>query len=94
MAANTTARAHVPRSVRQTDTAQKPWSAAGPATVLLTTVEAALFLTIRPSTLEKWRCTGEGPRFVRMGHVVRYLLADLIAFVQANATEPPSEAWS
>lgn len=43
----------------------------------LTTQQAALYLNLSHRTLEKYRITGEGPRFRRYGRVVRYPVADL-----------------
>ncbi len=43
--------------------------------------EAAAFLSISPRTLEKWRQTGEGPVYAKMGRRVAYRLLDLQAFV-------------
>lgn len=49
---------------------------------LMTEAEAANILRVRVATLRKWRITGMGPRFVRVGvHLVRYDPADLAAFV-------------
>lgn len=33
----------------------------------LNTTEAAQFLKVSPRTIEKWRITGEGPEFLRLG---------------------------
>lgn len=33
----------------------------------LTTAEAAAYLGLRPQTLRKWRTTGRGPRYVKVG---------------------------
>lgn len=38
---------------------------------------------ISPRTLERWRWTGEGPRFVKLGGRVVYRLADISDFEQA-----------
>lgn len=47
-------------------------------TALLTPKEAAAFLQVSEKTLEKWRTTGKGPKFRRLGHrTVRYLQNDL-----------------
>lgn len=51
-----------------------------PQLAMLSTLDAALRLGLRPSTLEKWRTTGGGPRYVKMGRAVRYRLADLDVF--------------
>ena len=48
---------------------------------LLSTVLAAVRLGLQPCTLEKWRTTGEGPRYVKLGRSVRYSVEDLDAFV-------------
>lgn len=37
------------------------------ASPLLTTSEAAQYLRLSPPTLERLRCTGEGPPFVKLG---------------------------
>jgi predicted DNA-binding transcriptional regulator AlpA len=44
----------------------------------LKTKEAADFLNLAETTLEKWRWSGHGPRFVKMGRSVRYSKKDLI----------------
>jgi excisionase family DNA binding protein len=48
-----------------------------PTMDLLTTVEAAAELGLRPNTLERWRHYGGGPRFVKVGSRVRYRRRDL-----------------
>lgn len=58
---------------------------------LLSTREAARFLTARPNTLEIWRIQGHGPRFVKIGRMVRYRLSDLEAFVEAGIRQSTSE---
>ena len=40
--------------------------------VLLTPEEVADYLNISPRTIEGWRLSKKGPRFVRMGKHVRY----------------------
>ena len=44
---------------------------------LLTTREAAERLGLSPRTLERYRVTGEGPRFRKIGRWVRYTPEDL-----------------
>ena len=51
------------------------------------TKEAARLLSISPRTLERWRVTGEGPRFRKLGRAVRYAIADLERFVDVAARE-------
>lgn len=53
----------------------------------LDTVEAAQHLGLQKSTLEAWRCRGGGPRFVKMGRVVRYRQADLDAWIESRVRE-------
>ena len=38
---------------------------------LRTTAEAADYLDLSPRTLERYRVTGEGPRFIKLGRRVR-----------------------
>lgn len=35
-------------------------------------------------TLANWRSRGEGPAYIRIGHSIRYLKSDLIAFLEEN----------
>ena len=51
---------------------------------LLTTAETAEKLRIRRQTLEAWRMTGQGPRFIKMGRRVIYRLIDVEAHARAN----------
>jgi hypothetical protein len=56
---------------------------------LLTTAEAAHVLGLRAQTLSIWRCKKRyGLRFVKMGGAVRYLMADLVKFLEASAVTP------
>lgn len=48
---------------------------------LLREAEAARRLGTSIRTLQKWRCNGKGPRFVRLSRAVRYDPADLDVFV-------------
>ena len=58
---------------------------------LLTTAEAAQVLGMKPQTLSIWRCTKRYPlRFIKMGGSVRYLMADLVKFLEAAAVMPPA----
>jgi predicted site-specific integrase-resolvase len=42
---------------------------------------------ISPRTLERWRWTGEGPAFVKIGGRVIYRLDDILAFENARRCE-------
>lgn len=52
--------------------------------VPLNTKQAATFLGLKPGTLEVWRTRGDGPAFLKIGRVVRYLRDDLKAFRDAK----------
>lgn len=43
----------------------------------LNQIELAARLNISPRTLERWRWTGEGPRFMKVGGRVVYRLEDV-----------------
>lgn len=58
---------------------------------LLTVSDAAEFLRLSESWLNKGRITGDGPRFVKMGRSVRYSLQALEEFKRANARGSTSE---
>lgn len=52
-----------------------------PVTVM-TVVQAADYLGLAVSTLNKWRCHGSGPSFVKMGRSVRYRRKDLDQYMK------------
>ena len=54
---------------------------------LLTTEEAAKRLSVKPGTLEVWRCHGRGPKFVKVGRSVRYPEKFLDEFLNNNVVE-------
>ena len=57
----------------------------------LRTPEAAAYLGLSPRTLEKWRLTGAGPVYRRLGHAVVYDQRDLDAFLAARARTSTSD---
>ncbi len=58
---------------------------AGAMPALLKPKDVADLLAVSERTLERWRITGEGPRFVRLGSkVVRYTGEEVEAFVAAR----------
>jgi len=59
---------------------------------LLTTAQVAELCGLSQSTLRKWRCIGEGPRFARMGRAVRYLRSELAAFLAHRLYESTAQA--
>jgi len=42
------------------------------SSVLLTVDQVSIYLGLARSTLNKWRCHGGGPVFIKMGRAVRY----------------------
>jgi len=60
---------------------------------ILRTPDAARYLGLTASTLEKMRLTGDGPRFIRLGcRAVGYAIGDLDAFIDGrrrNSTSDP-----
>lgn len=55
--------------------------ASADAPLYLTTKEAAYVLNLSHRTLEKWRCQGGGPPFIKRVRNVLYLLDDLLLFM-------------
>jgi predicted DNA-binding transcriptional regulator AlpA len=60
-------------------------------TVILTTPQAALYLGLAVSTLNKWRCFGAGPKFLKLGRAVRYRREDLDSFLMSRQLGSTSE---
>jgi len=60
---------------------------------LLTVQEVAALLRCSVSSLNKWRLTGQGPRFVYVGHRVRYRSTDIAAYI-AERTRTSTSATS
>jgi hypothetical protein len=60
---------------------------------LLTSSDAAQYLTLSEQTLRKWRMTGGGPAFVKFGSSGRvcYRLSDLDAFIDARLQTSTSD---
>lgn len=54
------------------------------APALMTTAEAATFLSLSPRTLESWRSKLVGPKYIKPvgGSAVRYRAADLEQWVE------------
>jgi len=63
-------------------------------TKLLNETETARFLNLKPKTLARWRWSGKGPVFRKIGGAVRYSLFDLEAYLEAskrNSTSDPGQ---
>jgi predicted DNA-binding transcriptional regulator AlpA len=50
---------------------------------LLNQKQAARVLGISPRTLERYRVAGTGPRYVRLGRLIRYRKGDLANWVES-----------
>jgi predicted DNA-binding transcriptional regulator AlpA len=61
------------------------------ATELLDVEAAAAFLGLGTTTLNKWRTSGAGPVFVKMGSRVAYARSDLEKFVAQNRQRSTSQ---
>lgn len=62
-----------------------------PVTTVMTVNQAAIYLGLAVSTLNKWRCHGGGPMFIKMGRAVRYRVEDLEAFVHNGRASSTSD---
>lgn len=51
---------------------------------LLTTAQAAAYLTVSQSAVRAWRVRGGGPPWVKVGRAVRYQRRDLLAWLEAQ----------
>jgi excisionase family DNA binding protein len=59
----------------------------------LTDVQVADYLNVSVSTVRRWRLTGGGPRWVRIGgSSIRYPIADLEAYVANSPSGGGHEA--
>jgi predicted DNA-binding transcriptional regulator AlpA len=60
---------------------------------VLRTPDAAKYLGLTASTLEKMRLSGNGPRFVRLGaRAVGYTIGDLDTFIEAGRRVSTSDS--
>lgn len=59
--------------------------------ILRDTKSAAERLSLKPGTLEVWRVQGKGPRYIKIGRLVRYDDDDLQAFEEKNRFGSTSE---
>ncbi|THD71362.1 DNA-binding protein [Thalassobius vesicularis] len=56
--------------------------------ICFTQKELARRWTISHRTLERWRWTGEGPAFMKIGGRIIYRLEDVLAHEQAQLRQP------
>jgi predicted DNA-binding transcriptional regulator AlpA len=47
-------------------------------------VRLAARLGVSRSTLQSWRYSGRGPRWIKLGRLIRYRVTDVNAFLDAN----------
>ena len=59
---------------------------------LLTAQEAAEYLGLEYSTLEKWRGQGRGPNYVKCGGSVRYRQNDLDTWIESRVVKTAAVA--
>lgn len=52
---------------------------------------AAELLGVKAATLRKWRCTGEGPEFIKVGRLARYAPAAIERFKRARTRRSTSD---
>lgn len=55
----------------------------GPAD-LVDEARLAARLGVSRSTLQSWRYSGRGPRWIKLGRLIRYRIADVDTFLEAN----------
>ena len=58
---------------------------------LMTTEEAALYVRLSPRTLERYRVTGEGPQFLKVGRLVFYRRCDLDDWLEKTVRRSTSD---
>ena len=61
------------------------------ANAMLDEHQAAEHLGVKVATLRSWRRAHKGPCFVRLGRLVRYRVADVEAFIEANTVRTCGE---
>ena len=54
---------------------------------LLTEKQASEKLNVSVALLRKWRRVGGGPRYCKIGSLVRYSESDLLAFIEQSRVE-------
>lgn len=58
---------------------------------ILNTAQAATYLRLGKPTLERFRVTGEGPRYAKLGGAVRYRRCDLDEWLSSRLIGSTSE---
>lgn len=60
-------------------------------TKLVSTNEAASILGVKRNTLEGWRTRGVGPKFRKIGSLVRYAETDIEEYLEAQTRRSTSQ---
>ena len=60
-------------------------------TNILNTAEAAQYVGLGKPTMERFRVSGGGPQYCKLGGAVRYRQADLDAWLESRVTRSTSE---
>jgi len=58
---------------------------------LITAGQTATLLGVRVTTLESWRLRGNGPCYRKIGRLVRYAEADVLAWIDAQTRTSTSQ---
>ncbi len=59
---------------------------------VMNTAEAAKYVRLGKPTLERFRISGEGPAYVKLGGSVRYRRCDLDEWLETKLTHSTSQA--
>jgi len=70
-----------------TDVATSPAAMPTHEQIVLTPEQAANLLGLAPATLEGWRRRGEGPKFLKLGRLVRYRRVDLESYLTSRLVQ-------
>ena len=62
--------------------------------MIFTTKEAAAYVRLGTPTLERFRVTGDGPTYLKLGGAVRYRREDLDAWLATRLTRSTSDRSS
>lgn len=52
---------------------------------------AAEILSVKLSTLERWRSNGTGPQYYMIGGQCRYDMADLVEYIESRRVTPEED---
>ena len=58
---------------------------------ILTTKQLAKYLGIAPYTLSQYRICGTGPKYLKLGRIVRYRLGDVLEWFDAKSEQNAHE---